>query len=102
MSIKIMRGVYYRAGSMNVQPVRSEVLQHMGTGQLYLTNKRLIFVGANKATTIRYEKIVTMNPYSDGVELIKDAGKSPTITVATSNAELMNLMLARLISNSSA
>lgn len=100
VSVKIMRGVYYRAGSMSVQPVRSQELQLIGSGMLYLTNKRVIFVGDNKATTIRYNKIVTMNPYSNGVEIIKDAGKSPTITVANENAEMMNLVLARLISSS--
>lgn len=101
ISVKIMRGVYYRAGSMSVQPVRSQELQLIGSGMLYLTNKRVIFVGGNKATTIRYTKIVTMTPYSNGVEIIKDAGKSPTITVATENAEMMNLVLAQLISTSS-
>ena len=101
ISVKIMRGVYYRAGSMSVQPVLSQELQLIGSGMLYLTNKRVIFVGDNKATTIRYNKIVTMNPYSNGVEIIKDAGKSPTITVANENAEMMNLVLAQLLSTSS-
>lgn len=99
VSIRLMKGVYYRAGSMRVQPVRSEQLQLIDSGTLYLTNKRVIFVGSNKAKTIKYDKIMTLTPYSDGVELIKDAGKSPTITVNGNDAELMNLTLVRLISD---
>ncbi|MFM8431454.1 MAG: hypothetical protein ACKOQ6_07545 [Bacteroidota bacterium] len=100
VSVKIMKGVYYRAGSMSVQPIRSQELQLIGTGRLYITNKRIIFVGENKATTIRFNKVVTLNPYSNGIEIIKDAGKSPTIITDQSDAEMLYLLLCRLISES--
>jgi hypothetical protein len=100
VSIRLMRGVYYRAGSMSVQPIRSQELQLIGTGQLYITNKRIVFVGENKASTIRYNKVVTVNPYSNGVEIMKDAGKSPTIILDSGHAELVYLLLCRLVSES--
>jgi hypothetical protein len=96
--IKIMKGFYYRAGSMNVQRVTSEELRKIDSGQLYLTNKRLIFVGNSKNSSIQISKILSINPYSDGVGVEKDSGKSP-IFVLNTNADVLAMTLTRVIND---
>jgi hypothetical protein len=93
--IKIMKGVYYRVGSIKTSPVKSEELKLIKLGDLYLTNKRIIFVGNSKNSTIHINKILSFTPYSDGLTIEKETGKSPTITM--SNAEIFCLILARLM-----
>jgi len=96
--IKIMKGVYYRAGSMDVQRVTSEELQLIDSGQLYLTNKRLIFVGNKKNSSIQLSKILSITPYKDGVGVEKDSGKSPIFRLSN-NADILAMTLTRVINN---
>ncbi|MBX9853197.1 MAG: hypothetical protein K2X86_15745 [Cytophagaceae bacterium] len=42
------------------------------SGNLYLTNKRVLFMGESKNTNIRLEKILSVTIHSDGVEIDKD------------------------------
>ena len=65
-------------------------------GTLYLTNKRVIFIGQEKNYNIKFEKILNVIPYSDGIEIIKDGGKNPTIQVRE-NADILCLVLHRII-----
>ncbi len=94
--IKIMKGVYYRVGSVKVQPVKRDVLRIIDSGTLYLTNKRIIFVGGKKNSNIRLDKVLSFTPYSDGIEIGKDTGKSPFLSF-TNNLEIFELLLSRLL-----
>lgn len=94
--IKIMKGVYYRVGSIAVQPVKRDVLRQIDFGTVYLTNKRIIFVGSKKNTNIRLDKILSFTPYSDGIEIGKDTGKSPLLSF-TDNLDIFGLLLSRLL-----
>lgn len=96
--IKIMKGIYYKAGSMGVQRVTSEELQLIDHGQVYITNKRLIFFGSKKNTNIQLSKILSLNPYSDAVGIEKDTGRSPIIKV-DENADLLAMVLSRVIND---
>lgn len=75
--IKIMKGVYWRAGDLGIQKVSEDVLQKIDTGRIYLTNKRIIFVGANKSITIPLTKVLDFVAYKNGVEIQKSTGKNP-------------------------
>src|ERR1035437_1963971 len=96
--IKIMKGIYYRAGSMGVQRITSEELQIIDSGQLYITNKRIIFVGNKKNSNIQFGKILSINPYSDGVGIEKDSGKSPIFRLSN-NSDILAMTLSRLIND---
>ena len=95
--IKIMKGVYYRLGSIGVQRITSEEVHLIDSGQLYLTNKRIIFVGGKKNSNIPLNKILSINPYSDGVEVEKDSGKSPIFKL--NNADIFAMTLTRVIND---
>lgn len=96
--VKIMKGVYYRAGSVKVQRMTSEQLLLIDSGTIYITNKRLIFLGSKKNTNIPIAKILSVTPYSDGVGIEKDSGKSPIFRI-TDNADIFALILGRVISD---
>lgn len=97
-SIKIMKGVYYRAGSVKVQKITSEQLLRIDSGDFYITNKRIIFVGAKKNANILLSKVLSIIPYSDGVGIEKDSGKSPIIRVK-GNADILAMTLGRVIND---
>lgn len=99
MRIRIAKGLYYRAGSLNVQRVSEEVLKLIDVGMIYITNKRLIFAGEKKNTNIRFSRIIDFKGYSNGVDIIKDAGKSPFLELSE-DADLFLAVLSRAISDS--
>lgn len=96
--VKIMKGVYYRAGSVKVQRITSEQLQLIDTGQVYITNKRVIFVGSKKNSNIQLNKVLSVSPYSDGVGIEKDSGKSPILRVSN-NADILAMTLGRMLND---
>ena len=94
--IKIARGIYYRAGSMQAQPVSEDILKQIDSGTIYLTNKRLIFRGSKGNKTIRLDKILDAEPYSNGIHIQKDSGKSPFLEFSN-NLDIFSMILVRLI-----
>lgn len=96
--IKIMKGVYYRAGSMKVQKSTAEELQLIDSGRVFITNKRIIFLGNKKNSNIPISKILSINPYSDGVGIEKASGRSPIITIPD-DADLLIMILSRVIND---
>ena len=79
--IRIMKGVYYRAGTVSAQRITRDVLRLIDSGTLYVTSKRVIFDGDRKNTTIRLSNVLSVTPYSDGVEIEKTSGRNTIFTV---------------------
>jgi len=94
--IKIAKGIYYRAGSMGVHRVSEDVLQTIDSGKIYLTNKRLIFMGEKGNKTIRLNKILDIKPYTNGIDIQKETGKSPFLEF-DDNVDLFSMILVRLM-----
>ena len=95
-SFKIAKGFYLRSGSYRPQSYSVDTMKQIDTGILYLTNKRIIFTGNKKNTNIRIDKILDFTPYTDGVEIGKETGKSPTLKMLQ-NADIFCMMLERLL-----
>jgi len=95
-SFKVAKGFYLRSGSYRPQSYSVDTMKLIDTGTLYLTNKRIIFTGTKKNSNIRIDKILDFTPYTDGVEIGKDTGKSPTLQM-TQNADIFCMMLERLL-----
>lgn len=74
-------------------------LRLLDSGTLYLTNKRIIFLGHKKNSNIKLDKILSVTPYSNGIEVVKDAGRNP-IFLVPSNADILSLTLSRMINES--
>jgi hypothetical protein len=65
-------------------------------GQLYLTNKRIVFSGSKKTTNVRLDKILSFVIYSDGIEIKKDVGRNPLLRLRK-DIDIFNILLSRLL-----
>ncbi len=65
-------------------------------GNVFFTNKRILFMGESKNTNIRLEKILSCTIHAHGVEVDKDAGKVP-ILIPRKDIDIMGRILKRLI-----
>ena len=76
VSMRVAKGLYFRTGGFKGQPVKTEETKYIDTGSLCLTNKHLYFASSLKNFRIQYGKIITLNPYLDGIGLQKDGVSS--------------------------
>ena len=83
MSFRIAKGVYYRVGAFKAHPVETTETVLVGSGLLGITNRHLYFSGGGKSFRIRHDKIVSIQPYSDGVGIHRDAATAKPQVFAT-------------------
>lgn len=72
VSIRIAKGLYYRTSNFKGQPVKTTNIVPIAKGIMVLTNKHIYFSSGLKNFRINYNKIITVDPYSDGVGVQKD------------------------------
>ncbi len=73
LSIRVARGLYYRPGVFRSEAIEREETNLADIGVLGFTTKHLYFHGPNKRFRIRYDKIVSFEPYADGLGVMRDA-----------------------------
>ena len=76
LSIRIAKGVYYRTGAFRGNPVQVSEMRPIGTGLFAISNKNIYFSSTSKSIKIPINKILTLNPYEDGVGIQKDGASS--------------------------
>jgi len=74
-SIRVAKGMYIRLGGFRAQS--HEEVKEIDKGVLTLTSRRLIFSGSKRAYEISLRKILSVEPYSDGIA-IRRSGKQKT------------------------
>lgn len=72
-SVRIAKGLYYRVGGFRGNPVVTTQITLIDTGTLGITNKHIYFAGDAKSFRLRYDKIVSFTPYTDGIAIHRDA-----------------------------
>lgn len=93
VSVRIAKGLYYRAGAFNGNPVKEEQLAYVDTGLVGITTKHIYFAGPRKSLRVKYEKIVSFNPYKDGLGIQRDAQTAkPQIFVTGDGWFITNLV----------
>lgn len=73
VSLRIAKGVYYRTGAFKGERVQTSETIHVDTGLLGVTNKHIYFAGPAKRFRIAFKKIVSFEPFSDGIGVQRDA-----------------------------
>jgi tellurite resistance protein len=74
-SIKIMKGVRYRIGSIAPQRVSEDVLVAVDKVTFILTSKRVLLQGLRKNTTVALPKVIHFTLFTDGLQIEKGTGK---------------------------
>ncbi|WP_281540684.1 hypothetical protein [Maribacter aestuarii] len=72
LSLRIAKGIYYRTNSFRGHPVKTTKIVPIATGIVALTEKHIYFASSIKNFRINYNKIITIDPYSDGIGITKD------------------------------
>lgn len=83
ISVRIAKGVYYCTSAFRGRAVDRLETVHMASGIMAITNKHIYFSGGNKSFRIRHYKIVSFQPYSDGVGVQRDAQTARHQTLLT-------------------
>jgi hypothetical protein len=99
LSVRIMKGVYYHVGEFKGHAIDRTERMHVDTGLVAATTKQIYFSGATRAFRIPYKKIVSFEPFNNGVGIMRDAAfAKPQILVTNDGWFTYNLLtnLARL------
>lgn len=72
VSIRVVKGVYYRTSSFKGRPVKINEMKYVGTGLFALTTKHVYFGSSEKKFKIPLKKLISVEPYEDGIGLQKD------------------------------
>ena len=72
VSVRIMKGVYYRTGGFKGHPTEKNVTQRVGIGCVCLTDKHLYFSSPEKSLKIPYSKMLSVESFSNGISIQKD------------------------------
>jgi len=96
VGVRVMKGVYYRTGSFKGRAVEHTERVHIDTGWVVVTSKNIYFAGPSKSTRIPYAKIVSFEPYSNGVGVIRDATTAKPQTFVTGDGWFTYNLVANL------
>jgi len=85
VSIKVAKGLYYRAGAFKGYPVEKTEIVPVDIGLMGITNKHIYFKGDSKSFRVKYDKIVSFTPYDDGIGIQRDAASAKPQIFKTSD-----------------
>ena len=83
VSVRIAKGLYYSPRTFRSRTVEWEETVHQDTGLLGVTSKHIYFHGPRKRFRIRYDRIVSFEPYEDGIGVMRDAQTAKPQTFRT-------------------
>lgn len=66
-TFRVAKGVSFKVGSFSSHSESHEELRTIDQGILTLTNKRLVFTGTKRTNNIDLRKIISIEPYKDGI-----------------------------------
>ena len=98
MSFRVAKGVYIRPGTFRGRSVATKSMERTDDGTLGITTKHIYFSGYEKRFRVRLEKIVSFEPYSDGLGIMRDtASAKPEIFLLDGNAAWFAINLIEAI-----
>ncbi len=88
------KGIRYRMGAFKPSHISTDKLTEIDRGIVYLTNRRLLFMGNSKNSSIHLPNILSFVPYMNAIEIGKGSGKSPVLLCERS--DILAHLIARL------
>jgi hypothetical protein len=100
LSFRIAKGVSYRVGSQRGHLVSKTGIVPVSSGEMIITNKRVIFRGDRKAFSDRLDKLLDVHLHVDGIRITDGSAKPRVLKFSTAgNAEVVGAILSYAINN---
>lgn len=93
-SVRVMRGVYVHGGGSRGHAVDNVTFGVVDYGTLVLSNARVMFIGSKGTSIIGYQRIVKIDPFTDGFRVHSDQGAPVTFRTGSQREAVI---LRRLI-----
>ena len=74
-TVRLAKGLSFRLGGFKAES--HEELRNIDQGTFTLTDKRIVFSGSKKTINVNLNKVISINPYSDGISITRE-GSSKT------------------------
>jgi hypothetical protein len=71
-SIRIAKGMSFRLGRFGSTSESHQQIRDIDKGILTLTNQRVVFSGGFKTISLSLDKVISIDPFSDGISLHKE------------------------------
>ena len=68
--------MYYRVGAYHGHPIKAQYLSHEGRGIFVIASRNAYFWSPQKAMRIPMKKIISIAPFSDGLQIMRDGVNS--------------------------
>jgi len=102
ISLRVAKGLYYRVGGFRGHPVSTAQMVYVGNGALGITDKHIYFAGPAKAFRVKYDKIISFTPYSDGIGIQRDAQTAKPQVFVTGDGWFTYNLISNLAKRSAA
>ena len=103
VSIRIMRGLSYRVGAQRGFSVAETGIVPVSPGNFLVTSKRVLFNGDFRSFAIKFDKLIGIEPFSDGLRLNAETGKPRLVQFTSSrNTDIICAILSHVINASRA
>jgi hypothetical protein len=76
-NVRIMKGLWYRAGSSRGHSVSTTSMDYKGNGNLVITTRGFSFINATEAVRLSFTKVIGVETYRDGFKLLTDYARNP-------------------------
>ena len=76
VSIRLAKGVYYRTSAFKGERVETSETVHADTGLFAVTDRYIYFSGDIKKFRIKFDKIIEIEPYRNGIGIQRDAASA--------------------------
>lgn len=93
VSFRVARGVYFRTGGFRGHPVVEKGVIEIDSGNLNITNKRVVFSGVKKTAVFPYKKLVDIQLFKDAFQITKE-GRSKAQFFKVDDMEVVTAIIS--------
>ncbi len=76
VSVRIAKGLYWRVGAFLGHTLSRDEMVYQGTGMMAVTQKHIYFSGPGKSFRVPYAKVVSFEPFSDGIGIHREGANA--------------------------
>ena len=85
-SVRLAKGLTFRVGGFKAES--HEELRNIDQGTFTLTDKRIVFSGSKKTINVNLNKVISINPYSDGISITREGFSKTQYFLGLPKAEI--------------